>query len=78
MIIYDGDQVGFSFFSINLHRGPMHDIALPQIVWQLGFKFAAINRIFLGKLHHVLLVQKPVNRGVVELHLRVGLPHLLN
>ncbi len=66
MIINESYKVAFSHSSAKFHHWAMHNIALPHIVGQFGFKLATIFGFMHSLAHHVMLMQKTINRGVVQ------------
>ncbi len=59
-------MLAFSHLAVNIDFRAVHHIALPQVVWQLSFKLATIRRLFYLQMDQVLLMQKSINRGVVQ------------
>ena len=66
MIIDESHKVALFHPSAKFHHWAMHNITLPHIVGQFGFKLAAIFGLMHGSAHQVLLMQKTVNRGIVQ------------
>ena len=44
VVVDKSDQIGFSSPALNHHLGSVHHIRLPDVVGQLGFELAPIDR----------------------------------
>ncbi len=77
VVVDDGDQVGFSPLAVGEHLRAVHHIALPQVVDALGLELPAIGA-HNGRVHQVLPVQQPVDRGGAERHRRTQKPAMLH
>ena len=53
-------RLGLFVFTINIKPWTMHYIALPYVIWHLGFKLTSVfNHSFFP--HKVFLMKKPIN-----------------
>ena len=57
MIVHKGDQIGFcGFFLAHQHLRSVHNIALPNIVWQLRLELSPVLRLW--RLIHQAMAMK--------------------